>query len=240
MCVRPRHGHAIARRRAGRSSPTCASKDETITTEGARTVKIVKDHTMTISGAEPLAERPADVMCLSSVAERAHRDMIRGAGRCTGTRIPRNTRHATCRTSPRRSAPSRQDDRAPGGMPMLQELIIRDPAICAGQPTFKGTRVLLRTVLGYLSRGESTQGDSHGLSQPDRFPFVTEKIGELPKRNYALIVDEAPLVAVGRGGARPMESPSHSTCIQCARRSRKDSSSTFSSTTRPTRRTTGS
>lgn len=40
---------------------------------------------------------------------------------------------------------------------MLQELIIRDPAICAGQPTFKGTRVLPRTVLGYLSRGESTQ-----------------------------------------------------------------------------------
>lgn len=40
---------------------------------------------------------------------------------------------------------------------MLQELIVRDPAICAGQPTFKGTRVLLRTVLGYLSRGETTQ-----------------------------------------------------------------------------------
>ena len=24
-----------------------------------------------------------------------------------------------------------------------------------------------------------------------KFPFVTEKIGELPKRNYAVIVDEA-------------------------------------------------
>ena len=38
---------------------------------------------------------------------------------------------------------------------MLQDLIVRDPAICAGQPTLRGTRVLLRTVLGYLSRGET-------------------------------------------------------------------------------------
>jgi uncharacterized protein (DUF433 family) len=37
---------------------------------------------------------------------------------------------------------------------MLQDMIIRDPEICAGQPTFRGTRVLLRTVLGYLSKGE--------------------------------------------------------------------------------------
>jgi uncharacterized protein (DUF433 family) len=36
----------------------------------------------------------------------------------------------------------------------IQDIIIRDPAICGGQPTFRGTRVLLRTVLGYLSKGE--------------------------------------------------------------------------------------
>ena len=32
--------------------------------------------------------------------------------------------------------------------------IVRDPAICGGQPTLRGTRVLLRTVLGYLAHGE--------------------------------------------------------------------------------------
>jgi uncharacterized protein (DUF433 family) len=37
----------------------------------------------------------------------------------------------------------------------LQDRIARDPAICGGQPTFRGTRVLLRTVLGYLAHGES-------------------------------------------------------------------------------------
>lgn len=35
-----------------------------------------------------------------------------------------------------------------------QERIVRDPAICAGQPTVRGTRVLVRVVLGYLAHGE--------------------------------------------------------------------------------------
>ena len=37
------------------------------------------------------------------------------------------------------------------------ELIVRDPAICGGQPILRGTRVLLRSVLGYLAQGESIE-----------------------------------------------------------------------------------
>jgi uncharacterized protein (DUF433 family) len=37
-----------------------------------------------------------------------------------------------------------------------QDRIIRDPQICGGQPVFKGTRVLLRTVLAGLAAGETT------------------------------------------------------------------------------------
>jgi len=37
-----------------------------------------------------------------------------------------------------------------------QERIIRDPEICGGQPVFKGTRVLLRSVLAGLAAGETT------------------------------------------------------------------------------------
>jgi uncharacterized protein (DUF433 family) len=37
------------------------------------------------------------------------------------------------------------------------ELIVRDAAICGGQPVLKGTRVLLRSVLGYLAQGESIE-----------------------------------------------------------------------------------
>jgi uncharacterized protein (DUF433 family) len=35
--------------------------------------------------------------------------------------------------------------------------IVRDPALCAGQPVVRGTRVLVRVVLGYLAKGETTE-----------------------------------------------------------------------------------
>lgn len=35
----------------------------------------------------------------------------------------------------------------------LQQRIVRDPAICAGQPIIRGTRVLVRVILGYLAHG---------------------------------------------------------------------------------------
>ena len=37
-----------------------------------------------------------------------------------------------------------------------QDRILRDPAICAGQPVIRGTRVLVRVILGYLAHGETT------------------------------------------------------------------------------------
>jgi len=37
----------------------------------------------------------------------------------------------------------------------VQEFIIRDPAICGGEPVFRGTRVTLRTVLASLADGDS-------------------------------------------------------------------------------------
>jgi uncharacterized protein (DUF433 family) len=35
--------------------------------------------------------------------------------------------------------------------------IVRDPAICAGQPVVRGTRVLVRVILGYLAHGETIE-----------------------------------------------------------------------------------
>ncbi len=34
------------------------------------------------------------------------------------------------------------------------ERIVSDPAICGGQPVLRGTRVLVRVILGYLAHGE--------------------------------------------------------------------------------------
>jgi uncharacterized protein (DUF433 family) len=33
--------------------------------------------------------------------------------------------------------------------------IVRDPAICGGQPVIRGTRVLVRVILAYLEHGEA-------------------------------------------------------------------------------------
>ena len=39
----------------------------------------------------------------------------------------------------------------------FRDHIVRDPAICGGQPVIHGTRVLVRTILGYLAHGEPTE-----------------------------------------------------------------------------------
>ena len=51
-----------------------------------------------------------------------------------------------------------------------QDHIVRDPQICAGQPVIKGTRVLVRVILGYLAHGETTEAilrDFPSLSEAD-------------------------------------------------------------------------
>jgi len=51
-----------------------------------------------------------------------------------------------------------------------QERIVRDSAICGGQPVIRGTRVLVRTVLSYLAHGaESAEilAEFPSLSEPD-------------------------------------------------------------------------
>jgi uncharacterized protein (DUF433 family) len=39
----------------------------------------------------------------------------------------------------------------------LNNRVVRDPEICGGQPVFRGTRVLLRTVLASLAAGDSSE-----------------------------------------------------------------------------------
>jgi uncharacterized protein (DUF433 family) len=48
--------------------------------------------------------------------------------------------------------------------------IHRDPAICGGEPVFKGTRVTLRTVLASLAEGDAAEdilGDFPSLAADD-------------------------------------------------------------------------
>jgi uncharacterized protein (DUF433 family) len=51
-----------------------------------------------------------------------------------------------------------------------QDHIVRDPAICGGQPVIRGTRVTVRTILGYLAHGDSIAqilADFPSLTQDD-------------------------------------------------------------------------
>jgi uncharacterized protein (DUF433 family) len=46
---------------------------------------------------------------------------------------------------------------ATGNLKTYEDRIIRDKAICGGEPVFRGTRVTLRTVLASLAVGDSAE-----------------------------------------------------------------------------------
>jgi uncharacterized protein (DUF433 family) len=49
----------------------------------------------------------------------------------------------------------------------MESVIVRNPAIMSGAPTFRGTRVLVRTLFDYLEAGQSLERFLEG------FPTVT-------------------------------------------------------------------
>lgn len=56
------------------------------------------------------------------------------------------------------------------------ERIVRDPGICGGEPTFKGTRVTLRTVLASIAEGDDVEeilADFPSLSADDVRAAIT-------------------------------------------------------------------
>jgi uncharacterized protein (DUF433 family) len=65
-----------------------------------------------------------------------------------------------------------------------QNRIIRDPGICAGQPVIRGTRVLVRVILGYLAHGETLETilrDFPSLTEEDLravIAFAAAAVGE--------------------------------------------------------------
>ena len=46
---------------------------------------------------------------------------------------------------------------ATGNLKNYQYRIVRDAAVCGGEPVFKGTRVTLRTILASLADGDSSE-----------------------------------------------------------------------------------
>jgi uncharacterized protein (DUF433 family) len=52
----------------------------------------------------------------------------------------------------------------------MDSVVVRDPAIMSGEPTFRGTRVLVRTLFDYLEAGHCLERFLEGS------PTVTRKV----------------------------------------------------------------
>lgn len=52
----------------------------------------------------------------------------------------------------------------------MHSVVVRDPAIMSGEPTFRGTRVLVRTLFEYLEAGHSVERFLDG------FPTVSREM----------------------------------------------------------------
>lgn len=50
----------------------------------------------------------------------------------------------------------------------MESVVIRDPSIMSGEPTFRGTRVLIRTLFDYIEAGHSLERFLEGFPSVSR------------------------------------------------------------------------
>jgi uncharacterized protein (DUF433 family) len=50
----------------------------------------------------------------------------------------------------------------------MESVVVRDPAIMSGEPTFRGTRVLVRTLFDYLEAGHTMERFLQGFPTVSR------------------------------------------------------------------------
>ena len=50
----------------------------------------------------------------------------------------------------------------------MDSVVVRDPEIMSGEPTFRGTRVLVRTLFEYIEAGHSLERFLEGFPTVDR------------------------------------------------------------------------
>jgi uncharacterized protein (DUF433 family) len=65
---------------------------------------------------------------------------------------------------PRALDGNRETTQAQGTTMTHHDRIVRDPAVCGGQPVIRGTRVLVRVILGYLAHGETVEAILHDFA----------------------------------------------------------------------------
>jgi hypothetical protein len=53
-------------------------------------------------------------------------------------------------------------------MEAMKSIVVRDPAVMSGEPTFRGTRVLVRTLFDYIEAGHTLERFLEGFPTVDR------------------------------------------------------------------------
>jgi uncharacterized protein (DUF433 family) len=64
-----------------------------------------------------------------------------------------------------------------GTLEEKESVVVRNPAIMSGEPTFRGTRVLVRTLFDYLEAGHSLERFLEGFPTVNR-EMAMQALGE--------------------------------------------------------------
>ena len=73
----------------------------------------------------------------------------------------------------------------------MNEWIVADPNICGGKPTIKGTRIMVKNILGMMAGGDTVEKI---LSS---YPELTQEMVKAALEYAAAVIDEEQIVTHG-------------------------------------------
>lgn len=73
----------------------------------------------------------------------------------------------------------------------MNEWIVVDPNICAGKPTIKGTRIMVKNILGMIADGDSVD------KVISAYPELTQEMVKAALQYAAAVIDEEQIVTHG-------------------------------------------
>jgi uncharacterized protein (DUF433 family) len=70
----------------------------------------------------------------------------------------------------------------------MNQWIVTDPSICAGKPTIKGTRIMVRNILGMMAGGYTVE------KILSAYPELTQEMVQAALEYAAAVIDEEQVV----------------------------------------------
>ena len=73
----------------------------------------------------------------------------------------------------------------------MEEFIVVDPAICSGKPVLKGTRIMVRNIIGMVAGGYTVDRIVQA------YPELTREMVQAALEYAASVIDEEQVIARG-------------------------------------------